>query len=331
MSRPEEFSFTRYLAAKRGLDDRSLNRHVFNSLSQSLSAFSAPGPLQVLEVGCGLGAMVERLLDWGLLRRGAVYKAIDLQPENIAAARERLRAYAASRGYRVSEEEGVLCLKLRQGQRLFVVLEAIDLYDFIRREQGRQTWDLLIAHAFLDLVDLSATLPPLLSLLGERGLCYFTLNFDGATIFLPYLDVEFDRQIEELYHQTMDQRQWQAWPSARSQTGRRLFHMLPAAGAQVLAAGSSDWVVHPGPGGYPADEAYFLHFIIHTVASALQDHPHLPEDRFREWVDQRHRQIEKGQLLYIARQLDFLGYINRGKIGTLPIFYYFFPAILGRA
>lgn len=311
MSRPEEFSFTRYLAAKKGLDDRSLNRHVFHSLSQSLAVFSGPGPLQVLEVGCGLGAMVGRLLDWGLLRGHAVYTAIDLQPENIAAARERLRAYAASRSYRVTEEKGVFCLKLRPGQSLYVVLEAIDLYDFIRREKARQTWDLLIAHAFLDLVDLSATLPPLLSLLRSGGLCYFTLNFDGATIFLPYLDAEFDRRIEELYHQTMDQRLWQAWPSAQSQTGRRLFHLLPAAGAQILAAGSSDWVVHPGPDGYPGDEAYFLHFIIHTVATALKNHPQLPENRFRDWVDQRHRQIEQGQLLYLARQLDFLGYINK--------------------
>jgi hypothetical protein len=254
--------------------------------------------------------MVERLLDWKLLRRGAVYTAIDLLPQNLAAARERLEAFAVSRGYRFREEEGVLSLQLPQDQSLYVSLEAIDLYDFVRREQARQTWDLLIAHAFLDLVDLSATLSPLLALLGEGGLCYFTHNFDGATIFLPYLDEEFDRQIEDLYHRSMDQHLWQAWPLAQSQTGRRLFHLLPAAGAQVLAAGSSDWVVHPGPGGYLADEAYFLHFIIHTVAEALAGHPQLPEDRFREWVDRRHRQIEKGQLLYIARQLDFLGHIK---------------------
>jgi SAM-dependent methyltransferase len=311
MLRPEEFSFIRYLAAKKTLDDRSLNRYVYNSLSQSLAALSGPEPLQVLELGCGLGTMVERLLDWGVLRRGTVYTGIDLQPENIAAARERLQTYAASQKFQVSEKDGVLRFNLRQNQYLYVILEAMDLYDFIRREKGRQTWDLLLAHAFLDLVDLSATLPSLLSLVKEGGLCYFTLNFDGATIFLPYLDTEFDQQIEELYHQVMDQGQWQAWPSAQSQTGRRLFQMLPAAGARVLAAGSSDWVVHPGPEGYLADEAYFLHFIIHTVAGALAGHPQLPEDRFRDWVERRHRQIEKGQLHYLARQLDFLGYIDK--------------------
>lgn len=309
MSRPTEFSFSRYLAAKKGLDDRALNRYVFSTLSSSLAAFPGSAPLQVLEVGCGIGTMTGRLLDWGLLKN-AVYTAIDLEPENIAAARERLRLYAAGRGCRLTEEAGSLCLQPQPGQSLSVIFEAIDLHDFLEREQGRRVWDLLIAHAFLDLVDLSATLPTLLSLLREGGLCYFTLNFDGATIFLPYLDAEFDRQIEELYHQSMDQRHFQPWLSSHSQTGRRLFHMLAAAGAQVLAAGSSDWVVHPGPDGYPADEAYFLHFIIHTVATALQGHPQLPQERFQDWVERRHRQIERRQLLYIARQLDYLAMVR---------------------
>lgn len=313
MSRPTEFSFTRYLAAKKSVDDRSLNFHVFNTLKRSLNTFTDPRPLRVLEIGCGLGAMLERLLDRGLLGRNAAYTGIDLQPENIAAARERLGSYAARRGYPLTAAAGVLHLQPAPEAKVSVVLEAIDLYDFLRREQGGQTWDLLVAHAFLDLVDLPTTLPPLLSLLQKGGFCYFTLNFDGATIFLPTLDPEFDRQIEELYHQTMDRRVIQGRPSGHSRTGRQLFRQLPAAGAQILAAGGSDWVVHPGPEGYPGDEAYFLHFIIHTLNSALQGHPQLPGNRFRDWISERHQQIEQGELIYLARQLDFLGYINVEK------------------
>ena len=43
------------------------------------------GPLRVLEVGCGIGTMVERLLDWGLLVRAA-YTGIDVEAEFIRAA-----------------------------------------------------------------------------------------------------------------------------------------------------------------------------------------------------------------------------------------------------
>jgi len=38
----------------------------------------------------------------------------------------------------------------------------------------------------------------------------------------------------------------------------------------ILDAGSSDWVIFAGPQGYPSDEAYFLHFIIHTIGTACE-------------------------------------------------------------
>jgi hypothetical protein len=168
-------------------------------------------------------------------------------------------------------------------------------------------WDLVLAHAFLDLVDLEATLPGLLGLLAPGGFFYFTLNFDGATIFEPAIDPELDRLIETLYHDNMDRRRVDGRPSGSSRTGRRLLRQLPAAGGTVLAAGSSDWVVFPGPGGYPGDEAYFLHFIIHTIRQALEGHPEMPAAAFRAWIEERHAQIDRQELSYLAHQLDFCG------------------------
>jgi hypothetical protein len=188
-----------------------------------------------------------------------------------------------------------------------VELETIDLCHFAAREQGRASWDLLIAHAFLDLLDLPAALPPMFSLLRPGGLFYFTLNFDGATILEPVIDPDLDRQIETLYHGTMDQRRLAGQPAGHSRTGRRLFGHLQAAGARVMAAGSSDWVVFPGEEGYPGDEAYFLHFIIETMRRALEAHPQLDPQRFQDWIEVRHRQIEAGKMIYIAHQLDFFG------------------------
>ena len=80
-----------------------------------------------------------------------------------------------------------------------------------------------------------------------------------------------------------------------------------AEGATVLDVGSSGWVVSAGPEGYFADEAYFLHFIIHTVHTALAAHPHLDAARFAAWIEQRHAQVEQGALVYMTHQLDFLG------------------------
>ena len=302
---PQEYSFRRYLAAKQALDDRSLNRHVREVLAGSLLKRRGTAPCRVLEVGCGIGTMLERLLDWQLLPETA-YTGIDVHPDNIGEARRRLRRYAAARGADLS-------LKARRflfhqpWQTVTVDFEAIDLFHFLAREQGRRTWDLILAHAFLDLVDLGAALPGLLGLLTPGGFFYFTLNFDGSTKFMPAIDPELDRLIETLYHCDMDERCVNGKPSGSSRTGRRLFEHLKAAGATLLAAGSSDWVVFPGPDGYPGDEAYFLHFIIHTIQQALKGHPELPPADFRAWIEKRHAQIQRQELIYLARQLDFCG------------------------
>ena len=41
-------------------------------------------------------------------------------------------------------------------------------------------------------------------------------------------------------------------PAGDSRSGRHLFAHLRRAGARLLAAGASDWVVHAQPSGYPA-------------------------------------------------------------------------------
>lgn len=305
MSVPAEFSFIRYLAAKKSVDDRALNRHVLESLVAALPATTSASPLRVLEVGAGIGTMPERLLDWEVLTDGR-YTAIDADPVLIEEAQRRLVSWAAEKSFRVDKEQGWMSFQ-REEQRVFVDLEAIDVFDFVNREEGRRSWDLLIAHAFMDLMDAPTALPRLLSLLRPGGLFYFTIVFDGATVLQPPIDAALDTQIEALYHQTMDQRITDGKPSGDSRTGRHLFDHLRAVGAELIDAGASDWVVFAGPAGYPADEAYFLHFIIHTIHVALKGHADLDAARFSDWIARRHRQVEDGSLVYIAHQLDFLG------------------------
>jgi SAM-dependent methyltransferase len=300
--------FIRYLAAKQGLDDRSLNRHVWDRLVRLVGDRQDASPLRVLEVGCGIGTMLERLLDWGLLTRAA-YTGIDAEPEFIRAAAVRLNAYAAARQASLTVEPGGAMLFSTPVQEVRVTFAAADLFDFLDRDPGKSAWDLLAAHAVLDLIDLPTALPRLLSPLAPGGLFYLSLNFDGVTAFEPLIDPSLDALIEALYHQTMDTRRCRGQASGSSRTGRRLFGSLKAAGARVVAAGSSDWVVFPGPDGYPADEAYFLHWIIDTIDRALNSHPELDRGRFQAWIAQRHRQIEAAELTYIAHQIDVLGYI----------------------
>jgi hypothetical protein len=123
------------------------------------------------------------------------------------------------------------------------------------------------------------------------------------------IDAELDPRIEILYHRTMDERRTRGSPSGGSHTGRQLLSLLLEMDIDVLAAGSSDWVVFPQNSAYLADEAYFLHFIVHTIDGALRGHPELDPPDFESWIQTRHAQIERGELTYIAHQLDLLGRI----------------------
>ncbi|OGO36172.1 MAG: hypothetical protein A2W35_10380 [Chloroflexi bacterium RBG_16_57_11] len=310
MPAPRTYSFTRYLSAKKSVDDRALNRHVWGSLLHALPLNGLDIPLRVLEVGAGTGAMFERMLDWSLLKF-ADYTALDLHEENIACARQALPGWAIRRGYACQANPDGSLVFSGDGLRVLLHLEAIDLHEFIARQAGAG-WDLLVAQAFLDLLDIPAILPPLLSLCRPGGLFYFTINFDGLTLLEPAIDPAFDALIQDLYHRTMDERMVGGVPSGDSRLGRHLFSYLQAAGAHIMDAGASDWVVFPVLGGYPQDEAYFLHFIIHTIHQALDGNQELDAPRFERWIAARHVQIERSELVYIAHQLDFLGRVAGG-------------------
>ncbi|MFB0506002.1 MAG: hypothetical protein ACETWT_04670 [Thermodesulfobacteriota bacterium] len=306
MAVPTAYSFARYLAAKKSVDDRAINRHVLGSLTRVLSNDTSRSPIQVLEIGAGIGTMVERLLDWGVLKN-ATYTAVDSDPDIITEACRRLPCWATSGGYSLNGKSREKMFLKKMNQHIFVELEAIEIADFVDREKGHRSWDLLIANAFLDLVDVPSYLPLLFSLLRPSGLFYFTINFDGVTIFQPEIDPVLDRQIATLYHRTMNQRVISGKPSGDSCTGRHLFANLRACRVELLDAGSSDWVVFAGSNGYPEDEAHFLHHIIHTVDNALKGNPEVDANLFASWIRERHAQVEQGVLVYIAHQLDFLG------------------------
>jgi SAM-dependent methyltransferase len=286
----------RYLAAKTTVDDRALNRHVLAEL-RGLIAADRP---RVLEVGAGLGTMVARLIDWGVVEAGE-YVLLDADQQLLDRSRRWLRDWASTRGLRSDLlPDGLLLGDLR------VRLVHAELGSYQQAADAAPS-DVLIANAVLDLVDVPAMLPGLLRLLMPGGVYWFTINYDGESIFMPAHP--YDDRIMRAYHRDMDERIRYGRPAGESRTGRRLFHYLRAAGAPALAAGSSDWVVCAAPEGhYPGDEAYFLRTILHTIGGALRHRQDWVEPAdLDDWLTARGTQVAAGELVYIAHQLDFVG------------------------
>jgi SAM-dependent methyltransferase len=293
---PAASGYARYLAAKTTVDDRALSRPVLAELRRLMPA----GAPRVLEVGAGLGTMVARLLDWGVVGAGE-YVLLDADRQLLECSRRWLRDWAAARGVR----SDLLPDGLQVGD-LRVRLVHAELAGYLEAAHGVPA-DVLIANAVLDLVDVPAVLPGLLRTLVPGGVYWFTINYDGESIFAP--GYFHDDQVMRAYHRDMDERIRYGRPAGESRTGRHLFQHLRDAGAPALAAGSSDWVVYPGPdGSYPADEAYFLRSILNTIRDALRNRQDWVEPaQLADWLAVRYRQLAAGELVCIAHQLDFAG------------------------
>ena len=295
-----DFSYVRYLLAKKSVDDRALNAHVVARLRAELTG--RPLPLSVLELGSGVGTMVARLVEWGILSR-ARYTCVDADETSLRACREWLAEWAAARGHAHDME----------GDALRITSENVDFtIRFLTRElddyldvASDGSADLLLANAFLDLVDVPQVLPRMLRLLSADGLYWFSINFDGETAFVP--EANEDDALLRVYHRSMDERRRGDRRAGDSKTGRRLFQHLRDAGASILASGASDWVVHAVDGRYPEDEEYFVECILRTIDAELRKHAEVDPLLVGAWFARRLTELRSGDLVYIAHQLDFFG------------------------
>ena len=291
---PATYSFQRYLTAKESVDDRALHRPTLDALAAGLE-----GPLDLFEIGPGVGSMLRRLLAWDRLPATVRYAGVDARAANVSVARERMAGWAADADWSVDGEATPADpLRLADGDRE-VTVEFATGDAFAALAEHDPAPDLVIGCAVLDLFELDDALPTLFDALAPGGLAYLPITFDGETIFRPIPDDDRERRVLDAYHGTMDAPD----RPGGSRTGRALFDAVPAAGGRVVAAGGSDWVVTPP---YPADEAYFCHHVIDIVEGAVAATETGAADEVADWARDRHAAVAEGRLTYLTHQVDLL-------------------------
>jgi hypothetical protein len=106
-----------------------------------------------------------------------------------------------------------------------------------------------------------------------------------------------------------------AKPGGDSRAGHRTLDRLRTLdGVTVTGVAGSDWAVYPRDGAYPADEAYFLRYVLGTIERALAelDRSALDDATLDDWLDRRRQQVADGELSYLTHQLDLLGRASPG-------------------
>ncbi|MFW6265847.1 MAG: class I SAM-dependent methyltransferase [Halanaeroarchaeum sp.] len=273
----------RYLEAKRTVDDRAMDDGVFAELKRLLG----PNPT-ILEAGCGTGTMVPRLLHDGIT--DGTYLGVDRDETIVGFGRDVRPKELRSVGREVDSSQGGF-----RADDLTVSFEVGDALDAFADVNDP---DCVVAASFADLVPLEDLLDTIAATLRPGGLAYLPLTFDGGTIFQP--DHPADERVIDAYHQAIAER-----PGRDVRAGRHLLQQFQERPGKLLSVASSDWIVRPRDGSYPADEAYFLGRILEFVESSLSGRS--PSVRgLADWLEARRRQLAASELTYVAHQYDLL-------------------------
>ncbi|MBX2822338.1 MAG: class I SAM-dependent methyltransferase [Rhodothermaceae bacterium] len=292
--------YARYLEAKRTVDERALNLYVWQRFIDHLNAIENTRSLHILEIGAGTGSTFFNVLD-NVTHPSIIYRVVDLEETHIGALRHKLKSWAQNRGGNVVEYADRVVVNL-SGKSIDVRVNVDDVLRYLESKTESLRYDAIIGQAILDLFDIDYLLTLLEDVLRQGGLYYFSINFDGVTTFLPEYNGDIDRLVENIYHASMKEEKRDG-----SQSGRRVLMELMRRGADIIQAGSSDWVVCPSKeGGYVGDEEYFLMEILKFVKKELLASQEIERKVVENWFSHRKQQISNSGLVFIAHQLDVL-------------------------
>jgi SAM-dependent methyltransferase len=298
-------SYIAYLGAKKSVDDRALNRFVWQTLKDGLRPSTQADPLRVIEFGAGIGTMFERVAEWGLTSPMR-YTFVELNPDYINVLRSRHFPGHAGCSQTPHEWRFEKSETSDTGVATPVEILCADLYDVIADPLQSEQWDLIIAHAVMDLLDPAEALTGFIRLAKPGGLLYLSLIYDGLTEFLPSKDPEFERMLIERYHLSMDNRETRGGRLGTRRAAKAVLAHLAAIDLPLPAAGSSDWIVYPTAKRYFGGEAYFLETIIDTIDHQLRRDTTIDPYRLAAWAARKHELVKEGKLVFMARNMDFL-------------------------
>ena len=285
-----------YFEAKAFVDERSLHeptKSLFLALAGRLNGI-------VLDLGCGSGKMLQRLLKWGV-PDSRIYVGVDYDPSVVEPFKHTFNAFFGQ--FEANAGERRIEITAPGGIRVLLYTQGVEDYLW-----GQNQFEVITSCSFFDLVNVYSVLPLVYEKLSKGGWVYSVCNFSGVTYFEPVISSELDERVVRLYHDSMRQRNLTLGiPDGEYCSGRKLAPVWQRCGGEVVSLGSSDWVVCPKHGEYPKEERRLLQSIVNFVAEALRGHSELAPEEIDFWIRERKRQMENGELIFVAHNLDFLG------------------------
>ncbi len=301
----ESTEYPQYLSAKKKIDDRSLNRHVWQTLQRSLPKSNVNTPLEVLEIGGGIGTMFLRMVEWQLTPY-MNYLLSDPNGEYIDIFWQALAPWCRKKNIEIEKLSATHALISTTKSSIYISTMVADAEQIVYHFQNKRKHHLLVASGVFDLLDIEIFLPNYLDLLDTSGMLYASINYDCRSIFLPTWPDTRESELLKHYHESMERNSLSSSPLPACMSGSRLLSAALKNKFAILAAGSSDWLVHPKEKYYAEDETLFLRAILETIWLELRENKDVDQIFLKDWLLQRQNHLNEGKLIFSAKNLDML-------------------------
>ena len=290
-------SFADYLNAKFALDERSLNGEVRRAYEQALHSLPK---IECLDVGAGTGASLRRLLASSLSAPLSV-TALDRDTNLLDIARRDIPGWLGAVELKPHMQDGAI----RTCGEMQIDIRFAD--GELKHHRPDRIYNVITAHAFLDLAPLRAALRQFAAWLEPGGYLYTSINYDGDTALLPvYEDSVFEADLLSHYNRTMELRRVDGLATGGAYCGRRLRDLLPGYGFEILAAGDSAWNISPVRQQYRDRDAICLEALLGMIYGEGRGCDLFAVDELDRWRDARKRCLQQGLLELRIQHLDFL-------------------------
>ena len=289
--------FAEYLEAKFALDERSLNREVRTAFLDALRGLPR---IECLDVGAGTGATFRRLLQSGLTTPLSL-TALDRDRGLLDIARQDAEGRLRALGVEPREEDGAI---QTQGERLAAMHFAAGE---LKEHRPGRLYNVITAHAFLDLSPLPQALRQFAAWLQPGGYLYASINYDGDTALTPpYQGSTLEATLLGHYNESMELRRVDGQATGGAYCGRRLQALLPEHAFDIVACGRSDWNIRPFEGEYRDSDAICLKALLEFIGGEGRRSKLFEADQIDRWRDDRLRSLQQRRLGMRISHLDLL-------------------------